>query len=257
MSVRGLLKQREEARDKANGPGINEGLPEGVTRYVYLGRELAEGKDFAILADPDKWYFYFVHEDGDFATRSTYFQKHTCLHSPRTVDISQAPKYTKPSPENCLSCRAKAKRKLYFMIPVYDFEYKTWRILDLKEYHASNIIDDYDKLEKAAKKFDKGYTLVGDIVRISKTSDGKSYSLESADSEGREAEIEEAKKLIGTAISYEELAHFRDEESIREILGKGDDSKIDKSVLGSAAAKSDEFVDDGRPIDISEEDLPF
>ncbi|MDT2265643.1 hypothetical protein P7H12_21530 [Paenibacillus larvae] len=44
-----------------------------------------------------------------------------------------------------------------------------------------NLIDDDDKLRKAAKKFAKDYTLVGDVVLIQKTSDGKSYSLTSAD----------------------------------------------------------------------------
>ncbi|MDT2238383.1 hypothetical protein P7H19_21775 [Paenibacillus larvae] len=36
-----------------------------------------------------------------------------------------------------------------------------------------NLIDDYDKLEKAAKKFAKDYTLVGDVVLIQKTSGWK------------------------------------------------------------------------------------
>lgn len=260
MSIRNKLKEREEARDKANGPGINEGLPEGVTRYVYLSKELANGKTFAIIADPDSWYFYYVHEDGDFATRSTYFQKHTCLHSPRTADFSQFDSFNKPNKSVCISCKAGAKRKLYFMIPVYDFEYSTWRILDMKEFHASNIISDYDKLEKAAKKFDKTYSLVGDAVSISKTSDGKSFSLESADTEGLEEQLVAAKAMVGTvAIPYEELAHFRDEDSIREILSKADDSKVDKSVLGSAAETKTPTADDVTPIDenIPEPDVIF
>jgi len=263
MSIRGKLKEREEARDKANGPGINEGLPEGVTRYVYLSKELADGKNFAILTDPDNWYFYYVHEDGDFATRSTYFQKHTCLHSPKKAGYEQFDAYKKPNKSDCLSCKAGAKRKLYFMIPVYDFEYKTWRVLDFKEFHVNKVLGDYDKLEKAAKKFNKEYSLVGDVVTIGKSSDGKSYTLEAAETDGMEDAIAEAAKLIGTDVPYEELAHFRDEDSLREILEKADDSKVDKSVLGAkvgGAATAAEYApipDDGAPLDISEDDLPF
>lgn len=248
MSIRNKLQQREEARDKANGPGINEGLPEGVTRYVYLSKELAKGKNFVMLADPDEWYFYYVHEDGDFATRTNFFQKHTCIHSPKTVDVSKFDSYAKPNPSECLSCKAKAKRKLYFMVPVYDFEYKTWRVLDLKEYHAQNLVNDYDKLEKAAKKFNKAYTLVGDAVSIKKTTDGKTYSLESAETEGLEAELEAAKALLAEAFPYDDLAFFREEDSIREILLKGDDSKIDKSVLGGVAPVTTPKADEAPPI---------
>ncbi|MEV2661821.1 single-stranded DNA-binding protein [Paenibacillus larvae] len=197
-----------------------------------LGSELKDGKKFALLADPNSWYYYFVHEDGDFATRTTFIKKHTCLHSPKEVGEDRK-HYDKPDTSTCLSCKAKARRVLYFMVPVYDFEYGTWRILDLKEFHAMNLIGDYDKLEKAAKKFAKDYTLVGDVVLIQKTSDGKSYSLTSADID--ESKLEEARKLVGTGeIQYAELANFRDEEDIRKILEEADDSKVDKSVLGIA-----------------------
>lgn len=272
MSIRNKLKEREEARDKANGPGINEGLPEGVTRYVYLSKELAQGKTFAFLADPDNWFFYYVHEDGDFATRATYFRKHTCLHSPRKIG-ENFDSFTKTNGTVCLSCKAKAKRKLYFMIPVYDFEYATWRVLDMKEYHAANIIGDYDKLEKAAKKFDKTYTLVGDAISISKTSDGKSYSMESyavdvdglseAEAAALEAkfalEIEEAKKLMANPIPYDELVYFREEDDIRKILDEADATKVDKSVLGTVAppVSKGHVADEYTPIDISDDDLPF
>ncbi len=180
MGIRDTLKKREEQRDKAANGGVNAGLPEGVTRYVRLGQELKDGKNFVMLADPDNWYFYFVHEDGDFATRSTFVKKHTCLHSPKKVGEDFG-NYSKASAEACISCKAGAKRRLYFMVPVFDPQYKTWRVLDLKEFHANNIIADYDKLEKAAKKFNKEYSLVGDAVFIKKTSDGKSYSLESGE----------------------------------------------------------------------------
>lgn len=170
MSIRDQLKQREETRNTPKGNGINEGLPEGVTRYVRLSgnkSELGEGRQFVVLADPDNWFFYFCHEDGDYATRATYVKKHSCLHSPRGLG-AELKAFTKPNGGACISCKAKAKRKLYFMIPVFDLEYKTWRVLDIKEFHAMNIIGDYDKLEKAAKKFSKDYTVVGDIVNITK-----------------------------------------------------------------------------------------
>jgi protease II len=239
MSIREWLKEREERRS-SGGKG-NGGLPEGVTRYVRLGSELKDGKKFALLADLESWYYYFVHEDGDFATRTTFVKKHTCLHSPKEVGEDRK-KYDKPNPSACLSCRAKARRVLYFMIPVYDFDYGTWRILDLKEFHAKNLIDDYDKLEKAAKKFAKDYTLVGDVILIQKTSDGKSYSLSSADID--EEKLEEARKLIGTDdIKYAELANFRDEEDIRKIIEEAaevDDSKVDMSVLREQFTEPDD-----------------
>lgn len=252
MSIRDKLKEREEKRDQSgSGGGINAGLPEGVTRYVRLGQELKDGKVFVLLADPDNWYFYFVHEDGDFATRQTFVKKHTCLHSPKAVG-ADFNAYEKPNRDVCLSCKAKAKRRLYFMAPVFDPQYGTWRILDLKEYHASNLISDYDKLEKAAKKFSKDYSLVGDAVIIRKTADGKSYSMESAELD--EAKLEAAKKFIGESIDYAELANFRSEEDIAKILEEADGSKIDKSVLGAMPTGATP-IDDVPPQ--SDDDLGF
>lgn len=258
MSIRNVLKQREEKRDQAANGGSNGNLPEGVTRYVRLGQELKDGKTFVLLADPDKWFFYYTHEDGDFATRSTYVRKHTCLHSPRETG-EDFTKYEKPDKAACISCAAKAKRKLYFMVPVFDPEYNEWRVLDLKEFHASNIIGDYDKLEKAAKKFQKDYTLVGDAVFISKTSDGKSYEMSSGELD--DTVIEAAKKFVGQPIDYAELANFRELDDITKILSEAlDEAKLDKSVLGAPATSApanEPFADDGKPIDISPDDLPF
>lgn len=258
MSIREKLKQREERRDQAANGGNNGNLPEGVTRYVRLGQELKDGKTFVLLADPDKWFFYYTHEDGDFATRSTYVRKHTCLHSPREVGEDFG-KYEKPDKAACISCAAKAKRKLYFMVPVFDPEYNEWRVLDLKEFHASNIIGDYDKLEKAAKKFQKDYKLAGDAVTISKTSDGKSYEMSSGELD--DSVLEAAKKLVGQPINYEELANFREPDDIAKILDEAaPEAKLDKSVLGAAATAApadDPFADDGKPIEISDDDLPF
>lgn len=258
MSIREKLKQREEKRDQAANGGSNGNLPEGVTRYVRLGQELKDGKTFVLLGDPDKWYFYYTHEDGDFATRSTYVRKHTCLHSPRETGEDFA-KYEKPDKAACISCAAKAKRKLYFMVPVFDPQYNEWRVLDLKEFHASNIIGDYDKLEKAAKKFQKDYTLVGDAVFISKTSDGKSYEMSSGELD--EAVLEAAKKFVGQTIDYAELANFREVDDITKILSEAlDEAKLDKSVLGVAATSApanEPSADDGKPVDISDDDLSF
>lgn len=255
MSIREKLKQREERRDQAANGGNNGNLPEGVTRYVRLGQELKDGKTFVLLADPDKWFFYYTHEDGDFATRSTYVRKHACLHSPREVGEDFA-KYEKPDKTACVSCAAKAKRKLYFMVPVFDPEYNEWRVLDLKEFHASNIIGDYDKLEKAAKKFQKDYKLVGDAVTISKTSDGKSYEMSSGELD--DSVLEAAKKLVGQPINYEELANFREPDDIAKILEEAaPEAKLDKSVLGATAVGDGVVPVEGDPADITDDDLPF
>lgn len=258
MSIRDQLKQREERREAAANGGNNGNLPDGVTRYVRLSQELKDGKTFVLLADPDKWFFYYTHEDGDFTTKSTYVRKHTCLHSPREVG-EEFGKYDKPNKSECLSCAAKAKRKLYFMVPVFDPQYGEWRVLDLKEFHASKLIGDYDKLEKAAQKFQKGYKLVGDAVTIGKTSDGKSYSMSSGDLD--DAVIEAAKAVDVASINYEELANFREVDDIAKLLAEAaDEAKLDKSVLGavtSSAPAKDESADDGKPVEIDPEDLPF
>jgi hypothetical protein len=277
MGLRDRLKQREEARDKAANGGINAGLPEGVTRYVRLGQELKDGKDFVILRDPNLWFFYYVHEDGDFATRATYVKKHTCLHSPRKAPETEKEademfeKFAKKNPKVCISDKAKAKRVLYFMMPVYDIALGTWRVLDLKEFHVNNLMTDIEKAEKAVRKFDKNYTMVGDVVTISKTSDGKSYTIGSAEIEetkaseevlkavakfeGKDEYFDELAEAIKEAagkvdqkeIDYEELANFRDEDDIIAILRQADDTKIDKSVL--PAEEKSEPDTSSEPVD--------
>jgi hypothetical protein len=292
MGLRDRLKQREEAREKAANGGINAGLPEGVTRYVRLGQELKDGKDFVILRDPNLWFFYYVHEDGDFTTRKTFVKKHTCLNSPRKAPETEKEademftKFAKPNGKVCISDKAKAKRVLYFMVPVFDIELGTWRVLDLKEFHVNNLMDDMEKAEKAVRKFDKSYTMVGDIVTISKAD--KTYTIGSAevaetalseelskqvakiaeDDEEREDKIADIIKKAAQAIDqseidYEELANFRDEEDIIELLRQADGSKIDKSVLPkleeNAVDEGSEPIEegDGEPLDISDDDLPF
>lgn len=251
LSIRMQLKEREERREKKTA-GVSNDLPEGVTRYVRLGKELADGKVFVMLADPDDWYFYFVHEDSSFAKRETYVRKHTCLHSPRKPGASLAD-YDRPNKDVCLSCSAKAKRKLYFMVPVFDPQYGTWRILDLKEFHATNLIADYDKLEKSARKFNKNYTLVGDAVRIFRTnSTPTTYGLESAEVE--DDVLEAAKEYIGYNFDYETLANFRSEEDIRNILKEASDEHVDKSVLGDGV-DDDEVTPIKDDEEVNPEDL--
>lgn len=266
MGLRDKLKKREEKREQAASGGINAGLPEGVTRYVRLGQELKDGKDFVILRDPNLWFFYYVHEDGDFATRQTFVKKHTCLNSPRKAPETEKEadelftKYEKPNPKVCISDKVKAKRVLYFMVPVYDVELGTWRVLDLKEFHVNNLLDDIEKTEKAARKFDKSYTMIGDVVTISKAD--KTYTVVGSDMDEDEAEKvkEAASKIDQSEIDYEELANFRDEDDIIEILREADGNRIDKSKL-PAEAQDEEADDSSEPIgeemDLSDEDLPF
>lgn len=269
MGLRDKLKKRDEAREKAASGGINAGLPEGVTRYVRLGQELKEGKDFVILRDPNLWFFYYVHEDGDYATRATFVKKHTCLNSPRKAPETEKEademfeKFMKPNPKVCISDKAKAKRVLYFMVPVYDVALDTWRVLDLKEFHVNNLLIDIEKAEKAVRKFDKNYTMIGDIVTISKAD--KTYTISGSDEED-EAKIEEIKakasKIDQSEIDYEELANFRDESDIISLLRDATDGKVDKSVLPKEEGSADEGkVDDSStPLDPdfpSDDDLPF
>ncbi|WP_096436557.1 single-stranded DNA-binding protein [Alteribacter populi] len=262
MGLRDQLKKREERREKAANGGINGGLPEGVTRYVRLSTELkGEGKPFVILRDPDLWYFYYVHEAGDFATRQTYIKKHTCLNSPRkapeTIEEAEEmfAKFEKPNPNVCISDKAKAKRGLYFMVPVFDPEYNEWRVLDFKEFHVSNLINDMDKTEKAARKFDKSYTMIGDVVVIRKSADGKSYTIESSDMEDDKAAKvkDDAAKVDQSEIDYEELANFREESDIIAILHEAHDDHVDKSVL--PAVESAQPQDEATPIP-SDADAP-
>jgi hypothetical protein len=238
MGIRDVLKKREEQRNaKQNG---DSEFPEGVTRYVRVGSHgevNKDGRTFVILASPDDWFYYFVHEDKTFDGKKTIhrFRKHTCLHSPREIhaDIT---KYEKPNGNVCISCAAKAKRKLYAMIPVYDLEYKTYRVLDLPEFHVMNLIGDYDKIEKSAKKFNKEYSLVGDAIHVKLVD--KTYSMEAADVD--EEHLEAAKQFIGMDIDYAELANFRDVDDLVKILEEADPDAIDTSVLPNSTNSNDE-----------------
>lgn len=248
MGIRDALKKREEKREAAANGG-NE-FPEGVTRYVKLGKHgevNSEGKTFVMLADPDDWYFYFVHEDSAFDGKRTVhaFRKHTCLHNPKVPAGDGIIDYEKPDKDVCISCKAGAKRKLYAMIPVYDPEYKTFRVIDTKEYHVNNLILDYDKAEKMGRKFNAEYTLVGEAVHIKQVD--KTYSLESG--ELPDEHLEEAKKFIGMDFDYEELANFREESDIVELLRNADDKAIDKSVLPDAGASEDGDNDNEEQFD--------
>lgn len=263
MGIRDALKKREEKREAAANGG-NE-FPEGVTRYVKLGKHgevNSEGKTFVMLADPDDWYFYFVHEDSAFDGKRTVhaFRKHTCLHNPKEPAGDGIIDYEKPDKDVCISCKAGAKRKLYAMIPVYDPEYKTYRVIDTKEYHVNNLILDYDKAEKMGRKFNAEYTLVGEAVHIKQVD--KTYALEGAVLEelfkGAPPEavkkavseiLEDAKKFIGMDFDYEELANFREESDIVELLRDADDKAIDKSVLPDEVTSEDGGDDNEEQFD--------
>lgn len=233
MGIRDTLKKREEQREAASNGGGNE-FPEGVTRYVRMGKHgevNAEGRTFTLLADPDNWYFYFVHEDKTFDGKRTIhaFRKHTCLHSPKEIDADLT-KFFKPGKAECISCKAGAKRKMYAMIPVYDLEYKTYRVIDTAEFHINNLIADYDKIEKTMKKATKNpeYSIVGEAIHIKQVD--KSYSLESGDATDKQ--LTEAQAFIGTEFDFVELANFREMDDIKALLAEAEDRAIDKSVLG-------------------------
>lgn len=232
MGIRDILKQREEARDKASNGGGNSEFPEGVTRYVKIGKHgevNADGRTFVILASPDDWYAYFVHEDKVFEGKTIHkFRKHSCLHSPREANADLI-KYFKPGKDECISCKAGAKRKMFFMIPVYDVEYKTYRVIDIAEFHANNLISDYDKAEKMGRKFNPDYSLVGEALHFKQVD--KTYSLESGDVS--KEQLTEAKAFIGVDYGYAELANFREEDDIRALLLDANDG-VDKSVLGAS-----------------------
>jgi hypothetical protein len=237
MGIRDTLKKREEQREAASNGGGNE-FPEGVTRYVRMGKHgevNAEGRTFILLGDPDQWYFYFVHEDKTFDGKRTIhaFRKHTCLHSPKETDADLS-KFFKPGKTECLSCKAGAKRKMYAMIPVYDLEYKTYRVIDTVEFHVSNIIADYDKAEKMGRKFNPNYSLVGEAIHLKQVD--KSYSLESG--EATDEQLSEAKVFIGADFGFVELANFREEDDIKTILAEADDKAINKSVLGGGSEQT-------------------
>ena len=224
MSIRDILKQREAARDAAkNNAGGASDLPEGVSRYVRMGQHgevNREGKTFIMLANPDDFFYYFVHEEKSFDGKKTIhsFQKHTCLHSPKDKGADLAD-FFKGNGDVCPSCKAGAKRKMFAMIPVYDLEYGTFRVLDIVEFHFNNLINDYDKCEKPAKKFNKSYSLVGDAVHIKQVD--KSFALESGDlTEAQEEHLEKAKAFIGIDYKYEDLAFFREEDDILKILSE-------------------------------------
>ncbi|QHZ45861.1 hypothetical protein [Bacillus sp. NSP9.1] len=252
MSIRDILKKREEERDKAAN-GDSE-FPEGVTRYVRVGSHgeiNKEGRTLVILAPYEEWYVYFVHENKEYTGKGYdhKFRKHTCLHSPRsTVGVDELQKYFQPGKDECISCKAGAKRKMFFMIPVYDPKYKTYRVIDIAEFHANSLMDDFDKAEKPVKKIQPEYTLVGQAVHFKQAD--KTYSLESGDLP--DDVLEEAKAFIGIDYKYEELANFRDEEDIVKILHEAKEG-VKKAVLPPLTESNNE-KDNGT---IDDDDLPF
>ena len=75
----------------------------------------------------------------------------------------------------------------------------------------------------------------------------RSYSLESG--ELPDEHLEEAKKFIGMDFDYEELANFREESDIVEILRDADDKAIDKKVLPDDGASEDGGDDNEEQFD--------
>lgn len=261
MSIRDILKQREQARDQAAN-GDND-FPEGVTRYVRMGRHgevNADGRTLIILAEPNDWYAYFVHEDKEFdGKRSIHkFRKHTCAHSPKTANANLSQFFT-PSGNDCPTCKAmksRRQRKMFFMIPVYDPEYKTFRVIDVVEFHANNLIADYDKAERPVKRIQKDYTLVGQPVHFRQAD--KSYSLEVGDVE--DSVLEDAKAFIGYEFGFADLANFRETSDIIEILQEADNDAIDKAKVPVASGEQstpEKATQEDAPAEVSDEDLPF
>ncbi len=256
MSIRDILKQREAARDNAaNG---DDTFPEGVTRYVRMGRHgevNAEGRTLIILAEPNDWYAYFVHEDKEYNGKgyTHKFRKHTCAHSPKEANAQLASFFT-PSGDTCPTCKAmksRRQRKLFFMIPVYDPEYKTYRVIDVAEFHANNLIADYDKAEKPVKRIQPEYTLVGQPVHFKQVD--KTYSLEVGDVS--DEVIEAAKEFIGADYGYAELANFREFEEQVTLLHEADDDAINKALLPANSESNTEGGAEGD--EESDDNLPF
>lgn len=244
MSLRDLLKQREQARDsRAEGS-----FPEGVTRYVGMGhgREVNEdGRDLVILGEPNDWYAYFVHEDAEWTgTKSVHkFQKHTCLHNPQEGDDIRD-FLTKGTLEQCPTCASMTsgkQRRLYFIIPVYDPEYEDYRVIDTKEFHAVNLIKAYDSIERTARKFQKDYTLVGQVVHFFK--DDKTFSMEQADMDPEEEEkaIEGAKDFIGNVELWKE-SFKRERPELVEIIRDSIPGALDISVVEGEPSTADEEI---------------
>ncbi|MFD1443074.1 single-stranded DNA-binding protein [Thermoactinomyces vulgaris] len=229
MSIRDQLKKREQEREERKNQTQESDLPEGVSRYIQ-NRELKDGRTFIILDDPDDWYFYYVHEDSSFSPRETYVKKHSCLHSPRDIH-ADFEKYARPGKSACPSCAAGVKRKLYFIVRLFDVEYGTWRVFDTKEFHVLNLIEAYDKIEKTARKFNKNYSLIGDVVTLRKSD--KTFTLESSDFEVPAEMSEKVKAIIDDRPNYADLAYFRSVDDVVAIVEEAAEGHADKSALAA------------------------
>ena len=243
MSLRDLLKQREEQREAR----AESSFPEGVSRYVRAGRygEInADGRNLVILAEPNDWHAYFVHEDSVFEGGSTthFFQKHTCLHVPNEAGADVRDFLSPGTVEQCPTCASMTKpgkqRRLYFLIPVFDPEYNDYRVIDMKEFHALNLIKAYDSIERTAKKYMPDYSLVGQPVKFFQ--DDKTYSMTQADmTEEEEAEaIEKAKPFIGTVELHKDM-FMRERPELIDIIRESKEGHLDKSVIEGETSKKD------------------
>jgi hypothetical protein len=233
MGIRDALKKREEQREeRRNNASQPSDLPEGVSRFIKNKELNGEGRIFVILDDPDDWYFYFVHEDFQYKPYEVFVKKHTCMNSPRGIN-ADLEYFVKKDGSKCLSCAAGIKRKLYFMIRLYDVEHGCWRIFDAKEFHAQNLVNAYDSIEKALSEYVEGFKLVGQSVRMKKSADGKSFTFEKVKVD--DEVLAKAKPFVDEKPDYEFLANFREESDLREIIAEAADGHADKSVLGQAS----------------------
>lgn len=228
------------------------------------GEVNSDGRTLIVLAEPDDWYVYFVHEDKVWNGKGSdhKFRKHTCAHSPTAViPNEELVPYFNANKDECITCKAmkqRKQRKMFFMIPVYDPEYKTHRVLDIAEFHAINLIGDYDKAERPVKRIQPEYTLVGQPVEFKQN--GMSYTLETGDVE--DTVIEDAKAFIGVDYGFEDLANFREYDDQVTLLHEADDESINKALLPAANTEaSKQGGTEGNPVDntqaVDEDSLPF
>lgn len=188
-SLTELLKNREKQMQQS----AESKFPQGVTEYVRMGRNKEvneDGRTLVILAEPNDWFPYFVHSDSQYTGNGydNFIQLHTCLHNPKEGE-SITDYLKKGTLEDCPTCGAMTtakQRAMNVMIPVYDPEYDALRFIDTKEFHASNLIKDFQSIERTAKKFMPDYTLVGKPVHIFQ--DDKTYALTNADLTDEEEE---------------------------------------------------------------------
>lgn len=238
-SLTELLKNREAQKQQS----MESKFPQGVTEYVRMGRNKEvneDGRTLVILAEPNDWFPYFVHSDSQYTGNGydNFIKLHTCLHNPGEGEgIGEYLK--KGTLEDCPTCGAMTtnkQRAMNIMIPVYDPEYDALRFIDTKEFHASNLIKDFQSIERTAKKFMPDYTLVGKPVHIFQ--DDKTYSLTNVELSDEEEEdiIKKAKALLdGLADGFEfhERIFLRERPELVDFVKEADPERFNVSVVAN------------------------